>query len=109
MLDVWIVLFIGLIAGLIHQLIDRGKKNEWVALLRGAIIGAIAGYIVYITTPSIPQMTDYAVTVLIFGAGYFGDSVLLNAWEVWVKKSNLPPKEKQELEEVGEELLGGEE
>ena len=109
MLDIHMVLLVGLIAGLIHQLVDRGKANEWIALVRGSVIGAIAGYVIYITTGNISQMSDYAVISLVFGAGYSGDSVLLNIWERYVKHSNLPPKEKKELEEIGEEVFGDEE
>ena len=109
MLSIYMVLLIGLIAGLIHQLVDRVKANDWIALIRGAVIGAIAGYVIYITTGNILQMSDYAVISLVFGVGYSGDSVLLNLWERFVEHTNLPKKEKKELEELGEEVFGDEE
>jgi len=74
-----IAAILGLLGGVIHQLMDRAKENDIKAIIRGAIIGLAAGIL---TAFSIPSSTPTnLIYISIFTAGYFGDSVILNIVE----------------------------
>ena len=74
------IIAIGVVAGIIHQLIDRAKENEGMAFLRGAIVGGAAAWLTSVVNLG---LTGYAAA---FTAGYFGDSVILNIAEQMGKK-----------------------
>lgn len=93
------VIIIGAVAGFIHQLIDRAKANDWKAILRGIILGAVAGWLVTLVYPSVLDITYLYYLAFMFG--YFGDSVILNI----VERFNKDEEKEQEPDEPVEEEL----
>lgn len=71
------VVIIGAVAGLIHQLVDRAKENDRQAVVRGMIVGAVAGCLSYLMYP----LNTDVIYLVVFTSGYFGDSVILNIVE----------------------------
>jgi len=79
-----IALIMGAVGGVVHQLHDSEQKNETKAIIRGAVMGAIAGLLTFAISP-IKEMNTVIVSAFI--VGWFGDSVILN-----IIRRNAPAK-----------------
>ena len=78
----YVAIAIGVVAGIVHQLMDRIKKNEAKALIRGAITGGVAAFLTYIAIPSADISTmGGTIYLTFFTAGYFADNVVLNTMD----------------------------
>lgn len=93
MYEIAYILLIGAVAGIIHQLMDRSKENDVKAYVRGAVIGAVAGWL--ITLVYVVQDANM-LYISVFVAGYTGDSIILNIVERYSGNGNIginPPKQ----------------
>ena len=79
---IYVAIIIGVFAGLIHQVIDRGKKNTGYALLRGAIVGGVTALL---TIWAMPEQTiqnmGSSIYPALFTASYMADNIVLNSSE----------------------------
>jgi len=99
---IYIIISIGIIAGLIHQLIDRGKKNSSMALLRGAIVGGVTAALTFWAIPSNTVYTmGNSLYATIFTASYMADNIVLNSSE----RAKIAKMAKEEESSFGKELV----
>ncbi len=85
MYEIAYILVIGAVAGIIHQLMDRAKENDTKAYIRGAIIGAVSGWLITL----VYSIQDQNILYLsVFVAGYTGDSIILNIVERYANNND---------------------
>ena len=65
-----IAIVLGLLGGIVSQLIDKETENEVKAIIRGAVVGVFASLMLYFTGETSP----YALGL----AGLAGDTIVLN-------------------------------
>lgn len=67
---------IGIVAGLVHVVVERKDWNDTSVWVRAVVTGGVAAWLVSTTVPGQSEMALFLI-------GYFGDSVVGNITKSW--------------------------